>query len=111
MEVIMKKVAEALKTNPKSLEYLFEFGGISNRKKVYGKWVATYMVWDCAAGNHLFDDHPELFGITKHEGHCIRAMFQNAGFGSDESKEQVEKNLIKWGLLTEEWPIDRSCDV
>ena len=28
------------------------------------------------AGNHLFDDHPELFGISKIEGHKIRAYFQ-----------------------------------
>jgi hypothetical protein len=29
------------------------------------------------AGNHLFDDRPDLFGITEHEGHCIREYFQN----------------------------------
>ncbi|NPE26934.1 hypothetical protein HNV12_02945 [Methanococcoides sp. SA1] len=29
------------------------------------------------AGNHLFDDYPELFGITKHQGHVIRAYFEN----------------------------------
>lgn len=28
------------------------------------------------AGNHLFDDHPEWFGISKIEGHKIRAYFQ-----------------------------------
>ncbi len=28
------------------------------------------------AGNHLFDDNPELFGISKIEGHKIRAYFQ-----------------------------------
>lgn len=31
---------------------------------------------ECLAGNHLFDDHPELFEITKNEGHKIRAYFQ-----------------------------------
>ena len=29
------------------------------------------------ACNHLFDDHPELFGITKMQGHIIRAYFHN----------------------------------
>jgi hypothetical protein len=28
------------------------------------------------AGNHLFDDLPDLFGITKLEGHMARAYFQ-----------------------------------
>src|SRR3989338_257376 len=28
------------------------------------------------AGNHLFDDYPEWFDITKFEGHKIRAYFQ-----------------------------------
>lgn len=29
------------------------------------------------AGNHLFDDHPELFRITKMEGKRVRAFFQS----------------------------------
>jgi len=29
-----------------------------------------------AAGNHCFDDYPELFDISEHEGHVIRAYFQ-----------------------------------
>lgn len=29
------------------------------------------------ACNHLFDDHPELFGINKEQGHAIRAYFHN----------------------------------
>lgn len=28
------------------------------------------------ASNHLFDDEPKLFGITKLDGHKIRAYFQ-----------------------------------
>ena len=31
---------------------------------------------DDLAGNHLFDDQPKLFGISKLEGHKIRAYFQ-----------------------------------
>ena len=32
------------------------------------------------ARNHLFDDHPELFGITEHEGRKIRSYFQEGVF-------------------------------
>ena len=31
-----------------------------------------------AAGNHLFDDHPELFGLIDIGGHRIREYFQTA---------------------------------
>jgi hypothetical protein len=29
------------------------------------------------ACNHLFNDYPQLFGITKHQGHLIREYFHN----------------------------------
>ena len=29
------------------------------------------------AGNHLFDRHPELFGISAHQGHIIREYLQS----------------------------------
>ena len=34
---------------------------------------------ECAASAHLFDDHPELFGITRGEGKLLRALFQSCG--------------------------------
>lgn len=38
------------------------------------------------AGNHLFDDAPEKFGITKIDGHKIRAYFQ-ATFEMDRERQ------------------------
>lgn len=35
---------------------------------------------EIAACNHLFDDHPELFGISEFEGHVIRAYFHFRGY-------------------------------
>jgi len=40
--------------------------------------------WENAAGNHAFDDYPEVYGITKKEGHVVRASFQR-----DASEVQV----------------------
>jgi len=48
---------------------------------------------ETAAGNHLFDDHPEDFGISKREGHSIRVYFQgdsNYGFIEELHREFPE---------------------
>ena len=37
------------------------------------------------AGNHLFDDCPELFGISEIEGHKIRAYFQTIDYLTSDS--------------------------
>jgi hypothetical protein len=40
------------------------------------------------ACNHLFDDYPELFGITKLQGHKIREYFHNnRGYVQEVKKE------------------------
>ena len=41
-----------------------------------------------ATGNHLFDDHPDWFGITKIEGHMLKEYIQ--GSAEDKAKEYVE---------------------
>lgn len=54
----------------------------------YGKCFA-YSLED-AAGNHAFDDYPELFNLTEHEGHQIRAYFQTKGCRYDDAhKDEV----------------------
>lgn len=47
-------------------------------------------VWrlEQAADNHLFDDHPERFGITKHEGHTLRCYLESHW---DDGREYIEK--------------------
>ncbi len=50
---------------------------------------------DCLAGNHLFDDHPELFGITKQEGYKVRQYFQESS---------IKRNYIFLTELRKEFP-------
>lgn len=45
------------------------------------------------ASNHLFDDEPKLFGITKLDGHRIRAYFQRGQTQAD--------NAPLYGFITE----------
>jgi hypothetical protein len=60
------------------------------------------MEWHNSAGNHLFDDNPEEFGITENDGHQIRAYFQINSYNDlDHIKE-----MIDWDLL-EEIPKDK----
>lgn len=47
-----------------------------------------------AAGNHLFDDHYEFWGITKTEGHSIRAVFQYYSVRRDEGFRKYIQDLI-----------------
>jgi len=63
---------------------------IGTRKKTI-----TYRTLENAAGNHLFDDHPEFFDITEREGSIIRATFQESAFLKDNWKQ----NLIDWGIV------------
>lgn len=42
------------------------------------------------AGNHVFDDQPEKFGLEKIEAHILRGYFQNNTNG------QLEKSLAFW---------------
>ena len=52
----------------------------------------SYINFSAAAGNHAFDDKPEVFGITKNEGHKIREYFQYDGMGGEipENKKDFE---------------------
>lgn len=52
----------------------------------------TYEHLSNAAGNHAFDDFPELFGLEKIEGRIIRSFFQT---DNERSKEAIEKVLIE----------------
>ena len=46
-----------------------------------------------AAGNHIFDDHPEWFYITEEEGHLIRSFFQSNDINNPVTDKYVT-NLI-----------------
>lgn len=49
---------------------------------------------DNAAGNHVFDDYPEYWGITKTQGHEIRAVFQHNSTSSNEEFRNYIQELI-----------------
>jgi hypothetical protein len=51
------------------------------------------------AANHLFDDHPLLFGITELEGHTIRAFFQSYNYLT---KNFINRIRSEWDFFDEE---------
>lgn len=64
---LLSKVIEKMKTDHDALKRFYYFGGRYNN---------CIQTWENATGNHLFDDHHEIFDITEHEGHVIRSIFQ-----------------------------------
>lgn len=84
---LLLKIHEKVKSDKKLEEVLFQWGGRNRDKKI------TYMTWANAAGNHLFDDHPEQFDITESEGHHIRTFFQSS------SEKTVEPQLKEIGVI------------
>lgn len=49
---------------------------------------------DNAAGNHVFDDNPEYWGITENQGHQIRSVFQHISTSSNEEFRNYIQDLI-----------------
>lgn len=47
-----------------------------------GNWKPVPYQFDDAAGNHVFDDFPEIFGLTEDEGHQVRHFFQSQSKGT-----------------------------
>lgn len=72
------------------------------RHFIYKNQKIGIMNWHNSAGNHLFDDHPEWFGITENEGNDIRHYFQTRSYNN---LEHI-KEMMDWNLL-EEIPKDK----
>lgn len=47
-----------------------------------------------AAGNHVFDDYFEFWGITENQGHQIRSVFQYYSSRRDEGFKKYITDLI-----------------
>ena len=92
MKQVMQKIAERIRKYENVKQYLLTYGGYKDKEKTI-----TYQTYDNAAGNHLFDEHADIFDITKQQGHCVRAMFQEA-IGV-EAKEKLRVQLVHWGVL------------
>jgi len=88
MKELMQKVAKLLKEDPKCREAMRNCGGYRDAEETI-----DYQAYSNAAGNHLFDDHSEVFGITEVEGHQIRGMFQSS------EERYIKPNLVEWGIL------------
>lgn len=65
----MKKALEAIQKDRSLLSKYPKTTGFEDQR-------ITIENLEALAGNHLFDEHPEWFGITEMDGHKIRAYFQ-----------------------------------
>jgi len=90
MKELMQKIKTKIDTDDTVRKQVLGWGGYWDAKKTI-----TYRTLENAAGNHLFDDHPEFFDITEREGSIIRATFQESAFLKDNWKQ----NLIDWGIV------------
>ena len=70
---ILKNIIHAIMLSGKAEEAYFK--GIPHSYEHEG---FNYYHLADAAGNHLFDEYPELYDLTKIEGHKIREFFQTS---------------------------------
>jgi len=103
---IVQKIVSAIKQDPELKQLILKFGGILANDKIDGVWEATFNTIDRAARNRLFENYPHKFGITEAEGQILRVYFSRLTYPDEVLK--FTKDLILWGLLSEEWPMDRS---
>lgn len=90
IENILRKVLEAFNKD-RTLLIGFKESGINNQE------ITANNLCDLA-GNHLFDDFPEKFGITNLEGHKIREYFQSV-FQMNKSTQTEELLQVFKGLF------------
>ena len=81
---ILEKVIAVIRNNRDLIKGYPKSGGMQSTV------LTVDSVCDVAC-NHLFDDYPERFGITKMDGHIIRAFFHNY---SRKHWEEVLTDLI-----------------
>ena len=68
---IFRKILPVIYQDRSKLTYSVSDGGFEGGR-------ITALRLEQATCNHLFDDHPEWFGITEHEGHVLRAYIQGS---------------------------------
>ena len=76
-----EQLKNAFKNVLKKMVYDKKNGKISENDsygygRFYGGKISVLSI-RCQADDHLFDDHPEWFGISKNDGHLIREYFHN----------------------------------
>jgi len=85
MEDLFYKVMSKITTNEDA----------ENMARNYGLRNFDFDSFANASGNHLFDDNPDVFGITKQEGHEIRAAFQTNHDKDSEGGKRIKESLEK----------------
>jgi len=106
LDPILRKIVKAIFTNEAARKVYRQYAVLfCNEGKTIAIEELCYYRLDCAAGNHCFDDEPEMFGIEKNEGHALRAAFQEAG--TNYPKEALDAK-IKPIVEAEFQSLDRS---
>jgi hypothetical protein len=95
---ILKQVVSVLKEHKEYLNY--QHRSFRNGDKINLENLADL------AGNHLFDDMPHLFEITKNDGHWIREYFQMNNYAAgEETRARILEEIgsyIEHGTLESE---------
>lgn len=82
--MLILKIARKIRTDESARNIYEEYSSAANIQEM--KDLLTPRQFDQAAANHCFDDNPEPFGITEHEGHAIRAALQQAAGTATQSE-------------------------
>lgn len=80
---ILEKILKAISEDRSKLTNAFADGGTPGGK-------ITALRLEQAIGNHLFDDSPELFGITKNDAQVLRDYTQSTAFQHGHYKDYIE---------------------
>ncbi|MBU4069417.1 MAG: hypothetical protein KJ646_00370 [Nanoarchaeota archaeon] len=83
---LWEKVLNTIQEDRSKLNRAVSDGGAKGRK-------VTALRIEQATGNHLFDDCPELFGITKYEGHMLREYIHKAAHSGYEYVELFHREF------------------
>lgn len=79
--LLIKKVIKKIRNDSNTWDLAKSAGLNPNRLTVFRM--------SSAAGNHLFDDHYYVFGLTENEGSVIRRYFQTHNF------KEIEQDFLK----------------
>lgn len=90
---LLRKIYRKIKKDPAAQEvFRSATGGDPSRRHICPN------DWRNAAGNHVFDDHPEAFDITEREGSDVRGWFQS-GVTDEELREAQVVDLHVYSMF------------
>jgi hypothetical protein len=95
----LAKILESIYLDRSKLTHSVADGGYKGGK-------ITALRLEQAVCNHLFDDYPELFGITEDEGHMLRDYINIHGGKGREYIELLHKEFYKFMDEESAWYIN-----